>query len=192
MSNRTTQSALVVAGAAAGLAAATWLKRRQLVDVSTGSDELVEPESAELPIGRSADPDIDDSLSRKLLPQDDTSGAALLASNEPFASEAPTDASLDEVWNSLPGVAEGEQSEGYDAVSPEDLGSVWLERATETTHEARPHGSDPTEIPDLDSLLVSEATLASAQLVDEEEDEDNEDDDEDEDDEERIADDDLG
>jgi hypothetical protein len=173
------------------LAAASWLKRRQLVDVSTGSDELVEPESAELPIGRSADPDIDDALSRRLLPQDDTSGGALLAKSEPFANEATTDASLDETWNSLPGIAEGEQSEGYDAVSPEDLGSVWLERATQTTHEARPPGSDPNDVPDVDSLLVSEATLASARTPDEvlEEVEDSE---EEEDDEERIADDELG
>ncbi|MDF3070130.1 MAG: hypothetical protein K0R38_5731 [Polyangiaceae bacterium] len=192
-----------MAGAAAGLAAASWLKRRQLVDVSTGSDELVEPESAELPIGRSADPNIDDALSRRLLPQDETSGAALLASNEPFANEAPTDASLDEVWNSLPGIAEGEQSEGYDAVAPEDLGAVWLERATETTHEARPHGSDPNEIPNVEELLVSEATLASAQMPDaaldeEEEDDEDEDDEEEEDDEddeaeaERIREDELG
>lgn len=167
MSNRSTQSALVVAGAAAGLAAATWLKRRNLVDVSTDSDEHVEPESAELPIGRSADPAIDDALSRKLLPQDDTSGAALLAGAEPFVNESTTDASLDEVWNSLPGIAEGEQSEGYDAVTPEDLGAVWLERATQTTHEARPHGSDPNDVPDLENLLISEATLASSRIDEE-------------------------
>lgn len=164
MSKRSTQSALIMAGAAAGVAAATWLKRRNLVDVSTAADERVEPESAELPIGRSADPEIDDALSRKLLPQDDTSGAALLANVEPFANEATTDASLDEVWNSLPGVAEGEQSEGYDAVTPEDLGAVWLERATQTTHERRPHGSDPNDMPDPEALLISEATLASAQI----------------------------
>lgn len=175
-----------MAGAAAGLAAASWLKRRNLVDVSTDSDELVEPESAELPVGRSADPDIDDALSRKLLPQDETSGAALLAGSEPFANEETTDASLDETWNSLPGIAEGEQSDGYDAVSPEDLGSVWLERATQTTHEARPHGSDPSDIPDVESLLVSEATLASAHSPDEDLD------DEEEDEAERIREDELG
>jgi hypothetical protein len=135
--------------------------------VSTAHDERVEPESAELPIGRSADPAIDDALSRKLLPQNDTSGAALLASSEPFANETTTDASLDEVWNSLPGIAEGEQSEGYDAVSPEDMGAVWLERATQTTHESRPHGSDPNDMPDIAALLVSEATLASSQIDEE-------------------------
>jgi hypothetical protein len=165
VSNRTTQSALIMAGAAAGLAAASWLKRRRLVDVSAGPEELVEPERAELPIGRSADPNIDDTLSRRLLPQDETSGAALLSHAEPFEAEGTTDASLDEVWNSLPGLAEAEQSEGYDAVSPEDLGSVWLERATQTTHEARPHGSDPTDMPDIENLMISEATLASSQMA---------------------------
>ncbi len=194
MSNRTTQSAWVVAGAAAGAAAAaTWLKRRQLVDVSTDSEALVEPESAELPVGRSADPAIDDALSRKLLPQDDTSGSALLAGTEPFMNESSTDASLDEVWNSLPGIAEGEQSEGYDAVSPEDLGSVWLERATQTTHESRPHGSDPTDIPDLESLLVSESTLAASRMPGEDDEGEGDEDDGDEEPEsERIADDELG
>lgn len=163
-----------MAGAAAGLAAATWLKRRQLVDVSTTTEERVEPESAELPIGRSADPAIDEVLSRKLLPQDDTSGAALLGGSEPFMTEATTDASLDEVWNSLPGIAEGEQSEGYDAVTPEDLGSVWLERATQTTHEGRPHGSDPNDVPNVEDLLISESSIALAQGLADEDDEDDE------------------
>jgi hypothetical protein len=102
-----------------------------------------------------------------------------------LALDAPTDGSLDEVWNSLPGIAEGEQSEGYDAVAPEDLGSVWLERATQTTREDRPHGSDPNEVPNLEDLLVSEATLATSQ-GDEEADED-----EDEADEDEIAEDEL-
>jgi len=154
--------------------------------------ELVEPDRAELPLGRSADPDIDEALSRTNLPQDSTSGGALLGEEEPFARDAPTDGSLDEVWNSLPGIAEGEQSEGYDAVAPEDLGSVWLERATQTTREDRPHGSDPTEVPNLEDLLVSEATLTTSQQGDEEVDEDEADDsDEDESDEDEIAEDEL-
>jgi hypothetical protein len=138
-------------------------------------DELIEPEGAELPLGRSADPQIDYSLSRAKLPQDETSGAALLTFERRFPDESPTDASLDEVWNSLPGIAQGEQSEGYDAVSPEDLGSVWLERATQTTREDRPHGSDPNEMPELENLLVSEATLTGSRLEDEDEDEDDDD-----------------
>jgi len=160
-----------VAGAAVGAAAVAWLGRRRLTSVSSASEELIEPESAELPIGRSADPEIDESLSRTRLPQDATSGAALVTPVESFANESTTDASLDEVWNSLPGIAQGEQSEGYDAVSPEGLGAVWLERATQTTHEDRPHGIDPNEVPEPEELLVSEASLAWSQGVDEDEDE---------------------
>lgn len=174
----------MVAGAAVGAAAATWLGKRRLASVPS-RDRLIEPESAELPLGRSADPEIDDALSRTMLPQDQTSGATLLAGEQRFADESPTDASLDEVWNSLPGIAEGEQSEGYDAVSPEDLGAVWLERATQTTHEDRPHGSDPNDIPELEDLLVSQATIATSHQDDDEEDVDEENDDD------EIADDEL-
>ena len=174
MRNRKTQSALVMAGAAVGAAAATWLGKRRLTSVPT-RERMIEPESAELPLGRSADPQIDDTLSRTKLPQDRTSGATLLASERRFTDESTTDASLDEVWNSLPGIAEGEQSEGYDAVSPEDLGAVWLERATQTTHEDRPHGSDPNELPALEDLLVSEATLSTSHQEGDVEDEDDED-----------------
>jgi hypothetical protein len=116
-------------------------------------ERMVEPERPELPIGRSADPAIDDALSRTRSARDQTSGAALLAEDE-SGPHAFRDLSLDEVWNATPGFAEGEQSEGYDAVTPEDLGAVWLERATQTTHEANPHASDPNEMPALDQLAV--------------------------------------
>lgn len=165
-----------------GAAAVTWLGKRRLTSVSAHEPELIEPESAELPIGRSADPEIDGSLSRSSLPQDETSGGALLAKREPFADESTSDASLDEVWNSLPGIAQGEQSEGYDAVAPEGLGALWLQRATQTTHEDRPHGSDPNDVPELENLLVSEATLAWSHADDDGQDEAAED---------EIADDDL-
>ena len=158
MRNRKTQSALLVAGAAAGAAAATWLgKRRHLSAVDTNREHMVEPESAELPVGRSADPAIDETLSRSRAADDQTSGAALLTDltdYEPRTERAFRDLSLDEVWNATPGFAEGEQSEGYDAVSPEDMGAVWLERATQTTHEANPHASDPSDVPPLDQLAV--------------------------------------
>ena len=115
---------------------------------------MVEPDSVELPIGRSADPAIDRALSRTRSAYDETSGGALLTEDEPRRHDAFRDQSLDEVWNAMPGFAEGEQSEGYDAVTPEDLGAVWLERATQTTHEANPHASDPNEVPALDQLAV--------------------------------------
>lgn len=146
---------------------------------------MVESDRAELPIGRSADPAIDEALSRTRSAHDETSGGSLLTDDEPRSQHAFRDLSLDEVWNATPGFAEGEQSEGYDAVTPEDLGAVWLERATQTTHESNPHASDPNEMPALDQLAVRHD-----QELDEDEDEDELDEDEDED-EDEIAEDDL-
>jgi hypothetical protein len=183
--NRKTQSALLVAGAAAGAVAATLISKRRLRAVpaphTIHSSELVEPESAELPLGVSADPDIDDTLSRSHLPQDSTSGGALLGEVEERAELDASDASLDDVWNAMPGLVGGEQTEGYDAVQPEDLGAVWLERATQTTHDERPHASDPNEVPNLDALAMSEGSVLSARAPDEIAEE-----------EEEIGDDDLG
>jgi hypothetical protein len=170
--NRATQSALLAVGAAAGVAAAaTWLNRRRLTAVNTSSDERIEPESAELPVGRSADPDVDGALSRKLLPQDDTSGAALYAEREPPSVDELRSESLDDIWNA-PGIDEGERGEGYDAVNPESLGAVWLERATQTTHDPRHDASDSTGFSELDELTISEATRGTSGLVDDENEDD--------------------
>jgi hypothetical protein len=188
--NRMMKSALMVAGAAAGVAAAaTWLgKKRNLQAVPPPSDgaepreqlagprddagerrdteirqlsgerrefaesrdfdTLIERDSVELPIGRSADPEIDASLSRSAL-QDDTSGASLLAEHEEAPRSADIDLALDDIWSSTPGIAEPEQSEGYDAVLPEDLGAVWIQRATHTTRNDRPQVSEPRDVPHL-------------------------------------------
>lgn len=128
---------------------------------------MIEPESAELPVGRSADPDIDASLSRTRLPQEETSGSSLLAEAESNRSR-DIDLALDDVWSAAPGLAEPEQSEGYDAVVPEDMGAVWIERATQTTHEQRPHASDPQEVPQLEDL-VSQGTIEAALAPDDDE-----------------------
>ena len=161
---------MVVAGAAAGVAvAAKWLgKKRHLQALDTPRSAVIEPESAELPVGRSADPDIDGSLalSRSKLPQDETSGASLFAEHEGSPRRSDVDLSLDDVWSSTPGIAEPEQSEGYDAVMPEDMGAVWIERATQTTHEHRPHASDPSDIPQLEDL-ISQSTRHSSRVLDE-------------------------
>ena len=163
-------------GAAAGAAAAAWFAHRRLAVVDTSDDELIEPESAELPLGRSADPAVDEALSRTRLPQEETSGATLQAERRPFADESTIDRSLDEIWNAVPGFDEAAQSESYDAVNPESLGGVWLERATQTTHGNRAHGSEPSELAGLEGLTVSEATLASSGLGEEQDDQDEEDD----------------
>lgn len=192
MANRMTQSALLVAGSAAAAAAAvTLFELRRLTGGKTKSEppepEHVEPESAELPVGRSADPDIDGALSRQQLPQDETSGAMLLGQTEP---SLPSGTDLDEVWQSEPNIAEDSQSEGYDAVTPEDLGSVWLERATQTTHDAHVRSDEVPDLVALSTAGLSESTLSSSHLRDYE-DEINDDEDEDEDDEEQIEDDEL-
>ena len=169
-----TTPALWVAGAAVG-AAALWLGKRHFSQVSASHGELAGqesgepegPDSAELPIGSSADPEIDSSLSHPRLAIDATSGASLFGEPEPSPPRNFQEGSLDDIWNALPGMSEGEQTEGYDAVTPEDLGAVWLERATQTTHEHRPHASDPSDIPDLDALAVSESSLASTHAPDE-------------------------
>jgi len=149
-------------GAAAGAAAATWLNRWRLSVVNTSSDELIEPESAELPLGRSADPQVDEALSRKMLPQDDTSGAALYGEREP-SGEEPIPDSLEEIFD-VGSADEGERGEAYDAVNPESLGAVWLERATQTTHDARLDASNPNDLPELDELTLSEASLSTSRL----------------------------
>jgi len=182
--NRKTQSVLLVAGAAAGVAAATWLNRRRLTLVESTPEALVEPESAELPLGRSADPELDGPLSRRLLPQDQTSGATLRG--EPVEIEAPlSEPSLDDVWRSLPD-AEARTAENdadaqtdYDAVSPEDLGATWLGRATQTSDPVRPHGAQ-SAAPDLENSLVSEATLSDSHSIEDGQDETDNEEDEDE------------
>lgn len=178
MSKRKASSALVVAGAAvAASAAAAWLGSKRLrrptpekLEWSDATepnyDRLVERDSEELPIGHSADPEIDHGLFHTQ-PEDQTSGASLFGEPEQPPRRGRDDAALDEIWNATPGFAEGEQTEGYDAVAPEDWGAVWLERATQTTHDGRPHPSDPHELPDLESLSVSEGSRNSSLSPDE-------------------------
>jgi hypothetical protein len=203
--HRTTQSALLVAGAAAGVAALAWVgKRRYLAaappstaidqdaqpnqddeqtavrrrpqpsQLDRGSDDylalieddLLEADRRELPLGRSADPAIDDEL-RPSGGGDETSGAALFSEPEPDRPISD-DISLDQIWDAPPRSEADALAEGYDAVTPEDLGSVWLERATQTTHEER-YMSDPSDPATLDELMISEATRASARPLDAEE-----------------------
>lgn len=178
MKTTATTPAFWVAGAAVG-AAALWLGKRHFSQVSASHGELADqdagesegPESAELPIGNSADPELDGSLSHTRLAIDATSGASLFGEPEPSPLRHFQEQSLDDIWNALPGMSEGEQTEGYDAVTPEDLGAVWLERATQTTHEHRPHASDPSDVPDLEALAVSEGSLSATHSPDEDDDE---------------------
>jgi hypothetical protein len=137
-----------------------------IVALDPSYDRLIERDSAELPIVHSADPEIESTLSQDEPFGEPTSGAALFAEHDQRPRRGRDEAALDELWNATPGFAEGEQTEGYDAVSPEDWGAVWLERATQTTHEDRPHPSDPSEVPDIEGLSVSAASLSSSQPPD--------------------------
>lgn len=188
MGHRKASSALVVAGAAvAASAAAAWLGSKRLrksgprkLEPNFGGalqpiepsepdpnyDRLVERDSEELPIGHSADPELDRELFHTK-PEDQTSGASLFGEPERPQRRGRDDDALDEIWNATPGFAEGEQTEGYDAVSPEEWGTVWLERATQTTHDDRPHASDPNEVPGLEDLAISEASRISSLPPDE-------------------------
>jgi hypothetical protein len=136
------------------------------------SGESEGPDSAELPIGSSADPEIDGALTHHRLAIDSTSGASFFGEPEPPPELHYRELPLDDLWNALPGMSEGEQTEGYDAVTPEDLGAVWLERATQTTHEHRPHASDPSDIPNIEDLAVSEGSRHASMSLDEDQDED--------------------
>lgn len=160
--SRKQQSALLLAGAAAGVAAA-WLSRRRSNLASAESQPLVESTSAELPLGRSADPDIDHGLSRKHLPQNETTGASLLGDEAPEST--PAESSLDDLWRAVPDLAEPEQAEGYDAIAPEDLGAVWLERATETEPDPHTPALESQLPPELEGALMSASSIRSAHAL---------------------------
>src|SRR5438045_2475323 len=113
------KSGLLLAGAAAGVALA-WMGRRRARVASIPASSVasedqqapVEASIAELPLGRSADPNIDHRLSREHLPQNDTSGASLRGDAAPESTPAD---SLDELWRAVPDLAEPDQLDGYDA-----------------------------------------------------------------------------
>lgn len=183
MKTKRQQSALLLAGAAAG-AAAAWFGRRQLRLVSSTSEPVVEPTRAELPVGRSADPEIDQSLERRGLPQDETTGSALLG--DASFDAGPAEAELQDIWQVE--LAEPQQVEGYDSLAPEDLGATWLERATQSGHEPHHAVLESGAPPVFEDAVMGEATLTSSHALEEEEslywqDDDDEKDDEDENDE---------
>jgi len=67
---------------------------------------------------RRAEPEIDGPLLRVPHVADAASGAAQRSAADRLANRLTTNASLDEIWNSLP-LAQGDQGEAYDAVAPE-------------------------------------------------------------------------
>jgi len=107
-----------MAGAAVGVAAAAWLGKRRSTSLRSVGPAHVEPEARELPMERRAEPEIDGPLLRVPHVADAASGAAQRSAADRLANRLTTNASLDEIWNSLP-LAQGDQGEAYDAVAPE-------------------------------------------------------------------------
>lgn len=149
--NRKQQTAIVFAGAAgvaaAGVAAA-WLGRRHLRLVRADSEPVSElPDSApRLSELRRAEPRI-----------------AEARETEPHI----IDPRVESLRAPLPlQVGEPEQTEGYDAVDPEALGSVWLERAMQTADEPKLSIIDASLAPEVEDFLISEASRRAARSPD--------------------------
>jgi hypothetical protein len=134
-------------------------------------EELVDPGALEAPLGQSADPQIDRELLHDKLLQPDSTGAALLRED--------LRGGLHEQWAPLEGppLDEGELTaqpskatllpdDAYDAVAPDDLGSEWLTRATETSTMPAEDELLPTDIAvileEAGMSVVSQGTLDAA------------------------------
>lgn len=134
MNSRKHQTAFVWAGVAAGAAAAAWLGRKHLRLVPRPSDTpRIEPPPIEpfLVHGPASE------LGPATEPEPFGVGRSQLAPEDlPPPSNAED---FRDLWRVEPEMAElDEGAEGYDAVAPEDLGTVWLSRATQTAQDS-PH-----------------------------------------------------
>lgn len=136
MKSRKQQTALVFAGVAAG-AAAAWIGHRQLSLVASNKAPRIEPPPIE--------PFLVDPAALDVEPAPDT---------------VPGEAK--EVWGVEPELSELEEElEGYDAVAPEDLGSVWLTRATQTSAEPHTQLINQISAPEPeDGSILEDATLS--------------------------------
>jgi hypothetical protein len=99
----------------------------------------------------------------------EVSSASLLGDAAPESTPAD---SLDDLWRAVPDVAEPEQSDGYDATAPEDLGAVWLARATETEPDPRTPPLESGIPPELEGVLMSESSIHAAHELEQLEDSD--------------------
>ena len=100
-------------------------------------EELVDPGAIEVPLGQSADPQIDRELSHSKLIQPDSSGASLQRSDFEGDARVDTLPMLDEpdetTLTARPTKESRPPEDAYDAVAPDDLASEWLSRATEAS-----------------------------------------------------------
>ncbi len=130
---------MVLAGVAAG-AAAAWLGHRHLRLVASNNVPRIQPPAIEPFL---VDPEA-------------------VADVEPPPDTLPVDSDLKELWGVEPELSELEEElEGYDAVAPEDLGSVWLSRATQTSAEPHTHLVNQISAPEPeDGSILEDATLS--------------------------------
>lgn len=98
-------------------------------------EELLDPGAIEVPMGQSADAEIDTHLSRAKLPQADSTGASLqredVGTGVQEVSVSLYGGDANENVTARPNEQAPQRDDAYDAVAPDELGSEWLTRATE-------------------------------------------------------------
>jgi hypothetical protein len=181
LSQRSVTTGLVVTGAALGGALATlWLARRRhdrleafesdfSRDVTRGVKGRVEPEAAELPLGHTSDRDIDRKLNRTRLPQPESTGAVLFDEQLRYSGvyEAAPVSDRDVSARPQAHAHRFASADDYDAVSPEELGTAFLARATESVSDVEGDDlNDLAEIPGFQVTTMSEASNDAALLPD--------------------------
>jgi hypothetical protein len=137
---------------------------------SAVGEELIDPGAIEVPLGQSADAQIDYELSHSKLPQPDSSGAALhrLEPEEDLRVDTLPlpDPSIEEALTARPMKESRAREDAYDAIAPDDLASEWLTRATEAS--TLPSEDDLLRIDVVEVLrdtgvsIVSEGSLNAA------------------------------
>jgi hypothetical protein len=149
------QTAMVLAGVAAVGAAAAWLGRRHLRLVPPPSEvpNIAPPPIEAFLVEGSAAWDVE-------VPPDTVPA--------PLSVPAPSSTEdISDLWRAEPELRELNEGdiEGYDAVAPEDLGTVWLSRATQTADDSpRMRVPDEGLVLDLTDGSLSEGSLGEATI----------------------------
>lgn len=142
-------------------------------DADAMGEELVDPGAIEIPLGQSAEERIDGLLSRAKLPQPDSTGASLWKQEEaPGVHQTEVSisgrSSSDDAITARTAQEPAPDEESYDALAPDDLGTEWLSRATESI-SGDPNGAElgteasPPEILLEEGMsIVSEGSLNAA------------------------------
>jgi hypothetical protein len=148
---------MVLAGVAAVGAAAAWLGRRHL--------RLVPPPTESLLSGPSSSPPLEPPPIEPFLVEASAADFEFIGPDSSGPESEPRterDSELKELWGVEPELSELEEElDAYDAVDPEDLGSVWLSRATQTSAEPHTHLINQISAPEPeDGSILEDATLS--------------------------------